>query len=84
MDGLCSLFQNGPSKNSQALRHIFHCIDQVFYPNNAANNTCQDPNSLKNLRQGKSSWTTHKKMLGWIVNTLCLIFTLTNSFHTKV
>ena len=53
------------------MRHILlHVVNNVMRPLDTTDNPfCQDPVSLKKLRNGNCSWTTVKLVLGWIINT---------------
>eukprot|EP00957_Ditylum_brightwellii_P124307 9475259-Ditylum_brightwellii.AAC.1 len=50
--------------------HLFQCIDLVSCPNDSSDTYRQEPNSIKKLCCGDVFWTTQKKVLGWIVNTI--------------
>ena len=53
-------------------RRLLHLNDQVFRPNDAADDssTRREPISLKKLGKGDACWATRKLVLGWLVDTL--------------
>jgi hypothetical protein len=55
-------------------RHIFHSLDLLFRPNDARDRHRKTSNSIKKLKLGDADWTTHKKLLGSLVDSVrCLI-----------
>eukprot|EP00957_Ditylum_brightwellii_P201872 15327611-Ditylum_brightwellii.AAC.1 len=83
VDAFCLLVQGGPVQGQNAQRHLFHTIDCLFQPNNAANITRKEPNLLKKLHKGNTCWVTHQKLLGWVIDTLRLHLTLPQSCFKK-
>ena len=83
-DDYCCLCQGGPSFRAQARRHIFATIDRVFRPNDELDAQRQEPNSRKKLAKGDAAWTTRKRMLGWIIDTVRMTMTLPQSRREKI
>lgn len=71
--GLCQ-----GKRNSRRVRRILmHSIDEVFRPNGPDDSQHRkEPVSIKKLRDGDCSWTTIKKVLGWIIDTVNLTISL--------
>ena len=59
-------------------------INHMFHPNNKLEFTHQDPNSLKKPLRGDTVCTTHKRVLGWLVDTLLNNITLPTISLAKV
>jgi len=57
---------------------LLHAIDSVFRPNNFYDDEfcCEPVVSLKKLRKGDCSWSTIKKVLGWIIDTVAMTMQL--------
>ena len=64
MGEFCALTQGISDICVHTRRHLFHCINLVFCPNDADNHARQDPNSLKNIYRGYAACTANKSMLG--------------------
>ena len=84
MDSFCYLAQISSSVRQQASRHPFHYINLVFYPNYSTNSSQQELNSLKKTCKDNTAYTTWKKILGWIVNSLHYAIYLWSAQLTKV
>jgi hypothetical protein len=63
---------------------VFHTIDRVFRPKDELDWNRQEPNSLKRLGKGDAAWTTRKRMLGWIIDTLRMTLSLPASRAQKI
>ena len=65
LDGFILLIQGGAVEQKQILRHLFHTIYRIFWPNSPVGVHRKYPISLKKLQKGDSSWYTQKDMLRW-------------------
>jgi hypothetical protein len=54
----------------QSTRRLFTNIDRVFRPNDANDQNQKEPNSIKKLKKGDACFSTIKKILGWMVNSI--------------
>lgn len=72
MDDFLGLAQGHPRARQRVRDTIFHCIDQVFRPNDAGDTDSprQEPISLSKLNKGDALWATRKVMLGWIIDSV--------------
>ena len=71
MDDFILLAQGGKRRRRRLRRILFHCVDRVFRPPDAADDEWKkDPNSVKKLRKGDGSFTTVKVVLGWLIDTV--------------
>lgn len=69
--------QGGVDDCMQVRRHLFHAINAVFWPNGLGDGSAwQEMNSLKKLRQGDAAWSIHKKVLGWLHDTVAMTVSL--------
>lgn len=69
--------QGGPGECAQARCHLLYAIDSVFWPNDEDNsNARQELSSLKKLWRGDATWSTQKKVLGWLLDTIELTMSL--------
>jgi hypothetical protein len=55
VDNFLALRQGTPAQLCQARRHIFHCLDLLFRPNNARDHHRKTPNSIKKLKLGDAN-----------------------------
>ena len=65
VDNFCSLVQGNLWTHRWVKQILLRLLDRVFRPledNNTA--FCQEPASIKKLRQGDAAWTTFKVILG--------------------
>jgi hypothetical protein len=46
--------------------------------------TAKRPTQSKKLKLGEAYWTTKKKLLGWMVNSVCCLISLPTGCHTKI
>ena len=57
-------------QSTKVLRHTLHAIDQVFRPLGPQDPPHRkEPASVKKMLQGDASWSTHKRILGWDLDT---------------
>ena len=64
--------QGDPASLNVFWQKLLHLNDRVFRPNDAADDpsTRREPISLKKLDKGDACWSTHKIVLGWLIDTL--------------
>ena len=56
--------------STKVLRHTLHAIDKVFRPLSNHDPPCRkEPASVKKMLQCDASWSTHKRILGWDLDT---------------
>ena len=70
-------------ESPQMTRHLFHAIDELFRPNNKYDITREEPISLKNIRKGDAAWSTQKVVLGWVINTVNQVLTLSDNLKNN-
>lgn len=76
VDDFIALIQ-GSTDASRVRRILLHAIDQVFRPLHPSDHPMrQEPVSLKKLLKWDCSWSTSKKILGWIIDTTARTITL--------
>jgi hypothetical protein len=68
----------------QARHHIFYTLNLLFRPNDANDRHRKTPNSVKKLRLGNANWTTHKKLLGWVVDSVHCLVSLPSERYEKI
>ena len=67
----------GYKSKSLVQKILLHTIDLIFHALNPKESSYkQEPVSLKKLKQGDCTWSTNKKILGWIINTVVMTVTL--------
>ena len=84
MEYFCALVQGSTKICSQYHRHLFHCTDLVFRPNKNSDGVHHEPNRTNNLHCWDSAWTTHKNIIGWIINSIHHIISLPTSRPKRV
>ena len=65
-------------------RYLFTNIDCVFHPNNIHDTVQQEPKSIKKLKKGDACFSTVKKILGWMVNSINKTIHITATQLAKV
>jgi hypothetical protein len=83
-DDFLALQQGTPAQFRQARRHMFHSLDLLFCPNDAHDYHWKTPNSIKKLRLGDAGWMTKKRLLGWVVDSVCCLISLPPERHHKI
>eukprot|EP00957_Ditylum_brightwellii_P034013 2575933-Ditylum_brightwellii.AAC.1 len=76
MDDFMAFVQGDEHACRRTTRTLFHTIDQVFCPNDAADTDRQEPISLRKLQRGDGTWSTVHKLLGWLIDMVHLHLTL--------
>lgn len=56
--------------HQNSTQRLFTNIDRVFRPNDANDLNRKEPNSIKKLKKGDACFSTIKKILGWMVNSI--------------
>ena len=70
VDDFIALCQGSNNEKSRVRQHLLHSVDRIFRPNDAMDNEYRrEPVSIKKLNQGDLSWSTEKKILGWVIDT---------------
>ena len=74
VDDFIGIVQGGPRRRRRIRRILFHAIDEVLRPNDAADAAAavprKDPISVKKLLKGDGAWETVKVVLGWLIDTV--------------
>ena len=72
VDDFIGAVQGGKRRRRRIRRILFHAIDSVLRPNDAADAAAgrKDPISAKKLGKGDGAWETTKLILGWLVDTV--------------
>ena len=83
VDSFITLEQVRPAYQLRVRNHVLLSIDQVFFPNSLGKTTWQEPNSLNKIIKGYIYWTSWKRFLRCILNTLDLTTLLPSSQLTK-
>jgi hypothetical protein len=84
VDDFLALWQGIPAQLCQARRHVFHTLDLLFRPNDSEDCHRKTPNSIKKLKLGNADWTTRKKLLGWMVDTISSHISLPPERYLKI
>ena len=70
VDNFLGIIQGNKDRREEVKRDILHSLDNVLRPISPTDlPTCQDPASLKKMKQGNSTWATKKILLGWVSNS---------------
>ena len=68
VDDFLGITQGNKARREELKRVLLHLLGDVLRPLSPENlPTRQDPASLKNMKQGDSTWSTQKNMLGWVI-----------------
>jgi hypothetical protein len=80
VDGFLGVAQGDASCLSRIRRILFTSIGDVFRPMDALDKSARrEPISVSKLMKGDACWTTRKKILGWILDTIAMTLTLPES-----
>jgi hypothetical protein len=80
VDDFLGVAQGDGSCLSRIRRILFTAIDDVFRPMDAFDQSARrEPISMSKLMKGDACWTTQKKILGWILDTIAMTLTLPES-----
>jgi hypothetical protein len=80
VDDFISAAQGSPERLSRIRRILFNAIDDVFRALDSDDPAARkEPISVKKLLLGDACWTTNKKILGWILDTLKMTIALPES-----
>ena len=73
VDDFIGAAQGNPARLSMIRRTLLKAIDDVFRPLHPSDSQFRtEPVSLKKLRQGDATWSTTKKVLGWIIDSMSM------------
>jgi hypothetical protein len=77
VDDFIAAAQGDRSRLSHIRRVLMHSIDNVFRPLVASDPPARtEPISVSKLLKGDACWSTCKKVLGWIIDTVSMTLTL--------
>lgn len=77
MDDYIAAAQGDKQTLAKIRRILFHAIDDVFRPLEPGDNQARkEPISVSKLRKGDADWSTCKKVLGWLIDTVELTIQL--------
>lgn len=77
VDDYIQAAQGNRDARNRLRRILFHAIDDVFRPLHPDDGPHRaEPISVNKLRKGDASWSTCKKVLGWLIDTDAAIITL--------
>jgi hypothetical protein len=84
VDDFLALRQGNSAQLCQARRYVFHTLDLLFRPNDSEDRHRKTPNLIKKLKLGDADWTTQKKLLSWIVDTITSHISLPPEHYIKI
>ena len=71
VDDLLGITQGNKDRQEEVKRALLHSLVDVLRPLSPTDlTTCQDPASLKKMKQGDSTWETQKILLGWVIDSV--------------
>lgn len=71
VDDFLGACQGSIRRRTQVRRILLHALDEVFRPVDSTDPaTRAEPASMKKFLQGDGCWTTRKKILGWLIDTV--------------
>ena len=71
VDDFLGIIQGNNSRREELKRTLLHSLDNVMCPLLPTDlPTRQYPASLKNMKQGDSTWATQKNLLGWVIDSV--------------
>lgn len=77
VDDYCSAAQGSPRRRRRLKSILLEALDDVFRPLAPGDGPHrQEPASVKKFRKGDGTWSTHKVMLGWLIDTVAGTVTL--------
>lgn len=77
VDDFLGLAQGNRWQRRKIKRILLRALDKVFRPlDNHDTSFRQEPASLKKMKKGDATWTTHKVLLGWSVDSVKKTITL--------
>ena len=80
VDDFLGVAQGDASRLGRIRRILFTAIDDVFRPMDVLDKSARrEPISVSKLMKGDACWTTRKKILGWILDTIAMTLTLPES-----
>ena len=65
-------------------RQLFHVTDSFLRPNDEQDTHRKEPISTSKLAKGDGCWTTYKKMLGWMVDSVRKTIELPPERHQRL
>lgn len=77
VDDFIGAAQGTPRRLNRIRRILMEAIDDVFRPNDPDDPPFRkEPISVRKLQQGDACWSTVKKVLGWIIDSVAMTLTL--------
>ncbi len=77
VDDFIGIAQGSTRRLNRIRRILMEAIDDVFRPLDSADPSYRkQPQSVKKLLQGDASWSTLKKVLGWLIDTVAMTIRL--------
>jgi hypothetical protein len=77
VDDFIGAAQGSTHRLHRIRRILMHAIDDVLRPLDSADPPYRsEPISVKKLRQGDARWSTLKKVLGWLIDSVAMTITL--------
>ena len=77
VDDFIAAAQGSKRRLNRVRRILMHAIDDVMRPVDSDDPTFRkQPISVKKLRQGDACWSTIKKVLGWIIDSVAMTISL--------
>ena len=74
---ICLPSAGGEGTDRRRVReNIFSSIDQVFQPSYMKYRIWKEPDYLRKVSKGYSAWTSRKRIIGWVLNSLDLTISL--------
>jgi hypothetical protein len=84
VDDYIVLRQGTEAMRRNSTCRLFTNIYRVFHPNDAYDTNRKEPNSIKKLKKGDACFSTIKKILGWMVNSISKTIHITTTRMAKV
>ena len=72
VDDFLGITQGNKARREEVKRALLHSLDDEMRPLLPTELPVrQDPASLKDMKQGESTWATQKILLGWVKDLVC-------------
>ena len=71
VDNFLGITLGNKARQEEVKRALLHTLNDVLCPLSPTDlPTRQDPASLKNMKEGDSTWATQKILLGWVIDSV--------------
>ena len=84
VDDLLMFAQGSHATLDLLRRQLFHVTDSFLRPNDEHDSHRREPISISKLEKGDGCWTTYKKMLGWMVDSVRKTIELPPERHQRL